>query len=229
MSAFTLTQLLARVRRKGNYPNTGNNPASPISDTFLTEEINGGIADYETLLDQRWEGYRDKTTPTSGMGEVVTVASVATVALPTDFLRLQAADILWSGVYRPLRRLTIARAYPYQLTTDIPDGYMLVGSSFELFPTPNGVYRLRLRYMPVTTVLVTGADSITIPNGWERYIVELALLAADQQQQRSIQDRATVLARLEAAIIAAAGDRNVAEPEQIPFPGESDGFFWYLP
>lgn len=217
MPAFTLTQLLARLRRKGNYPNTGNHPASPISDTFLTEELNGGIAEYENILDLRWEGYRDKT------GTVATVANTATAALPSDFKTLRSRPWIANGdVPWTLRRLNPDQVHAYYNQRAIPTGYMIVGSNFEFFPTPNAVYTVNLRYVPSSTVLVSGSDSITIPNGWERYPIELALLAVDQQQQRSIQDRMGVLQRLEAEVIAAAADRNVAEPEYIPFPGEGD-------
>ena len=217
MPAFTLTNLLLRLRRKGNYPNTGNNPASPISDTFLTEELNGGIAEYENILDLRWEGYRDKT------GTVATVANTATAALPTDFKTLRSRPwIANGGIPWILNRLNPDQVHPYYNQRDIPTGYMIVGANLEFFPTPNAVYTVNLRYVPSSTVLVSGSDSITIPNGWERYVIEIALLAVDQQQMRSVQDRLAILQRLEAEVIAAAADRNVAEPEYIPFPGEGD-------
>ena len=219
MPAFSLTALLARVRRKGNYPNTGNHPASPISDTFLTEELNGGIADYEKILDHRWEGYRDTT------GTIATVASTATVALPATFKTLRGKPyIISAGRPCVLRRLTADMTHRFYGQNEQPVGYMLTGANMELFPTPNAIYTVNLRYTPTTTVLVSGSDSITVPNGWERYFIELALLAADQQQMRSIQDRQAILARLEAEVVDAAGERNNAEPEYIPFP--SDALTW---
>ena len=219
MPAFSLTALLARVRRKGNYPNTGNHPASPISDTFLTEELNGGIADYEKILDHRWEGYRDKT------GTIATVANTATAALLSDFKTMRGRPwILNGGTPQTLTRLNADQIHRFYGQKDIPAGYMLTGANMEFFPTPNAVYTVNLRYTPTTTVLVSGSDSITVPNGWERYFIELALLAADQQQMRSIQDRQAILARLEAEVVDAAGERNNAEPEYIPFP--SDALTW---
>lgn len=215
MPAFTLTALLARIRRKGNYPNTGNHPASPISDTFLTEELNGAIGEYESVLDRLWEGYRDKTST------IATVANTATAALPSDFKSLRAKPYIVTGDRpMPLRRLSAEQTLPFYGLRDQPSGYMLTGANMEFFATPNAVYTVNLRYTPTATVLVSGSDSITIPNGWEKYPIELALLAADQQQMKSVQDRLTILARLEAEVQRAAGDRNQAEPEYIPFPWE---------
>lgn len=218
MPAFTLTALLARMRRKGNYPNTGNHPASPISDTFLTEELNGAIAEYEGILDRRWEGYRDKT------GTINTVAGTATAALPSDFKSLRAKPyIIFAGQPFILHRLNADQIHVFYNQRDRPSGYMMVGANMEFFATPNAVYAVTLRYTPTSTVLVSGSDSITIPNGWERFVIDLALLAVDQQQNRSVQDRLTMLQRLEAEVIATSADRDAAGPEHIPFPGEGYG------
>lgn len=215
MPSFTLTNLLARLRRKGNYPNTGNHPASPISDTFLTEELNAAIGEYENILDDRWEGYRDKT------GTVNTVANTATVALPADFKRLRSRPWIASGdVPCPLHRLNADQTHVFYNQRDRPCGYLFSGANLELFATPNAVYTINLRYTPTATVLSSGSDTISIPNGWERYVIDLALLAVDQQQQRSVQDRLGILERLRQEVVDAAGDRNVAEPEVIPFPWE---------
>lgn len=222
MTAFTLTQLLARVRRKGNYPNTGNHPASPISDTFLTEEINGAIGEYESVLDRLWEGYRDKT------GTIATVANTATAAMPADFKSLRAKPyIVTGGSPIPLRRFNAEQTIQFYGQRDQPSGYMLTEANMEFFATPDAVYTVNLRYTPTATVLVSGSDSITIPNGWEKYPIELVLLAVDQQQNQSVQDRMGVIARLENEVRQAAGDRNQAEPEVIPYPGEADR--WFLP
>lgn len=218
MPAFTLTNLLARMRRKGNYPNTGNHPASPVSDTFFTEELNGAIAEYQGVLDRCWEGYRDKT------GSINTVANTATAALPADFKTLRARPYIVSGG-QPfiLHRLNADQIHVFYNQRDIPRGYMLTGDNMEFFATPNAVYAVNLRYTPTSTVLASGSDSITIPNGWERFVIDLALLPVDQQQNRSVQDRLTILQRLEAEVVTTAADRDAGGPEYIPFPGESYG------
>ena len=223
MATITLTEFLLRMRRLGNYPSSGtNHPASPISDTFLTDCLNNAISDYSDILDARWQGYRDT------QATLATVANTATKALPTDLRTALAVDILEAGYYRPLKRLQNGRTYPFQAAAGIPIGYMLIGANLEFFPTPDAVYTVRVRYIPQATVLSSGGTtSMDIPNRWERYVVQLALLEVDQQQERSIQDRLSVIAKLEAAVTAAAGDRNVAEPEYIPVPGDRAG--WFLP
>lgn len=214
------------MRRKGNYPNSGNHPASPVSDTFFTEELNGAIAEYQSILDKRWEGYRDKT------GTIATVANTATAALPADLKSIRAKPYILVGStpYR-LSRLNPSQVDTYYGIRDIPSGYLLTGDTMEFFPTPNAVYTVNLRYTPTTTVLVSGSDSIAIPNGWERFVIDLALRAVDQQQNRSVQDRLAILALLEAEVVDTSADRDVAGPEYIPFPGEGvvPGFGYGLP
>jgi hypothetical protein len=212
MTAISLSTFQSRIRSVGDYTNS-----TKITAAFLTEQINDAIGEYSDLLDERWEGYRDKT------GTVVTVANTATVALPTDFLKARAVDVLDSSRYLPLRRLGIRDTYRFGDQTDQPQGYLHVGANLELFPTPNAVYTIRLRYVPTSTVLVADADTIDVPNGWEGFIIHTALLKVDEKEERPLGDRLQIIDRYRARIIAAASDRNAAEPEYLPFPGETGG------
>lgn len=215
MATFTLTTLRDEVRDLGDYNNS-----SKITDAFLTRQINKALGEYADLLDERWEGYRDTT------GTVSTVANVATVALPADFLKARAVDLLDGGRYYPLRKLGIRSSYGYDASTGKPTGYMQVGANLELFSTPNAVYTIRLRYIPTATVLVSDSDSITVPNGWEDFILHTALLRIDEKEERPLQDRKDTIAAARQRIIAAASDRNVAEPEYLAIPGEEGSVPW---
>jgi hypothetical protein len=228
MATITHTEFLARMRRLGNYPNTGNHPQSPISDTFLTDALNDAVGDYCDILDARWAGYRDTT------GTITTTANVATKALPTDVRTIRAVDILVGGNYQPLSRIEVGRTYQFQGQAGQPACYMDVAAGLEFFPTPDQAYTIRVRYTPQPPVLAASAGSgvvtsMDVPNRWDRYIVRMALLAVDEQQEKSIQDRMAIIARLELAVTNAAGDRNVAEPEYIPFPGEGHDGWWIIP
>jgi hypothetical protein len=215
MTIFTLATLRTRCRSVGDYENSRK-----ITDAFLNEQINDAIGEYSDLLDERWEGYRDTT------GSIVTTAGVATVALPANFLKARAVDLLSSGRYCALRKLQIRSSYGYDSQRGRPHGYMQVGVNLELFPTPDAVYTIRLRYVPTAPVLVADVDSIDVPNGWEGFVVHTALLKIDEKEERPLQDRLAVIDRYRARIVAAASDRNVAEPEYIPFPGEEGGGVW---
>ena len=212
MSTFTLTTLRDRCRVLGDYTRS-----SVITDAFLTEQVNDAIGEYSDLLDERWEGYRDTT------GTIPTVANTATVALPANFLKARAVDILDSDRYRPLERLQLRGIYRFENRTERPVGYLHVGTNLELFPTPDAVYTIRLRYVPTATVLVADADTIDVPNGWEGFIIHTALLKVDEKEERSLGDRLQIIDRYRQRIINAAADRNTAEPEYLHIPGDIGG------
>lgn len=214
MATITLATLIARIRRLGAYERS-----TVFTPTFITERINSALGEYADLLDERWEGYRDTT------GTVATVSGTATVALPADFLKARAIDLLDGTVYRALTRLQIKQTYGYT-STGKPTGYLHVGANLELFPTPNAVYTIRLRYVPTITVLVADADTIDVPNGWEDFIIHTALLGMDEREERDTNGRLAIIERAKQRIIRAAEDRNTAEPEYVPYPGEeSVGYF----
>lgn len=215
MTAITLATFRSRMRTLGDYPNS-----SVFTDAFLNDQINDAVGQYVDLLDSTWEGYRDTLTT------LVTVASTATVSLPADFHRARAVDILVDGRYAPLRRLTLRQTYGYDIQNARPVGYMLRGALIECFPTPDAIYTIRLRYTPAATVMSSDSDSIDIPNGWENFIVHTALLKLDEREGRDLGERMAVIERYRLRIQAAAEDRDVAEPEYIPVPGEEQE--WYL-
>lgn len=215
MTAITLSTFRSRIRLLGDYSNSG-----VFTDAFLTDQVNEAIGEYSDLLDSVWEGYRDKT------GTVATVASTATVALPADFLKARAVDILIDASrYVPLRQLQPGSAYGFDGTSGRPVGYLHVGANLELFPTPDAVYTIRLRYVPTATVLSADGDSVDIPNGWEGFVIHTALLRLDEREQRDVGERLAIIDRFRQRIIAAAGDRNASGPEYLVVPGS--GWEWF--
>lgn len=215
MTSFTLATLRTRVAALGDYTNS-----SVFTPTLLTEYVNEGIGEYRDLIDETFEGYFDK------VGTVATVAGTATVALPADFLKARAIDVLDSGEYRPLVKFAIAQTYRYT-QRGTPDGYMQIASNLELFPTPDAVYTIRLRYMPVATPLVGDSDAIDVPNGWEGLIIHVALLKCDEREERPLGDRLAIIDRYRQRVRSAAKTRNVAGPTYLPFPGEGRSGGWW--
>jgi hypothetical protein len=220
MTAITLATFRSRIRTLGDYPGSSGSVAPTFTDDFIDEQINDAVGQYCDLIDERWEGYRDTVTT------MVTVANTATVSLPANFLKARAVDVLYDGRYISLTRLQIRQTYGNDAQTARPRGYLMRANVLELFPTPDAVYTIRLRYIPAASVLSDDADSIDIPNGWEGFIIHTALLKLDEREERPIGDRLAIIDRYRQRIISAAEDRNTAEPEYIPMPGEEQDVFW---
>lgn len=213
MTAITRATFRSRVRSIGDYANSG-----VFTDAFLNEQINDAIGEYADMLDETFEGYRDKT------GTVATVAGTATVAVPADFLKARAVDVLVDDSYRPLHLFSISQTYGWD-EQETPIGYMHVGTNLELFPTPDAVFTIRLRYVPTAPVLSDDVTTIDIPNGWEAWIIHAVLAVLDEREERDFASRLAVCDRIRARIAKAAETRNAAGPRYVPFPGEGEDAF----
>lgn len=88
-----------------------------------------------------------RTTHNLTSTTLVTVANVATVALPTDFLEAKSL-VNQTNPYEILKPETATSLYtnnPSQ-TAGKPKGFTYVGSNLELAPIPDAVYSLKLYY-----------------------------------------------------------------------------------
>lgn len=216
MPSFTLASLRSKVRRLGDYQNSG-----PMSDAFVDESINEALAE---LVDLVGDVFQDHFLTTA---TVATVAGTQTVNLPSDFYDLRALDRQVStDQHVPLRRIQLLQATRYG-GRGTPRGYMLHGGAspgtIRLFPIPDGVYTLRVTYDPLFTALAADADSFNFRNGWEEYVLHAALLRLDMREEKPVGERMGMIEKAKARIIGSAAKRNSAEPEYLTMPGEDWG------
>lgn len=214
MTAITLATLRTRARQLGDYENS-----TVFTDAVMTPWVNEAIGDYFDILDEHFDGYRDTT------GSLSTTAGAANVALPAGMLKLRSVEIQIGGRYQMLRRFQPGgQSLGYDESTGQPVGYLHVGTSLELFPTPDAVYPMRLRYVPEMTPLAADGDSIDVPNGWEGFIVHSILLRCDQREERPLSDRLAAIDRYRSRIVRASQNRNTAEPVYLPMPWEGSSW-----
>jgi hypothetical protein len=209
MTAITLAQFITRARQLGDYAEDDG----VFTDAVMTPWVNEALGDYCAILDKHHAGYRDKS------GTVSTIANTATVALPADFLKLRAIDLSYGGKWGDLDRWTPETARSFT-STGTPVAYLRVGANLELFPTPDAVYSIRLRYVPTPTVLTSGSDSIDVPAGWEGFIVQSILLNCDIREERPLGDRKDSIAIKRAIITDASAGNDTSKPTYLPFPWE---------
>lgn len=215
MTTFTAAVLLDRVRKEGDYENS-----TVLTDAVMLPWLSTAHGEYCDLLDELWDGYRDTT------GTISTVAGTATVALPAAFLKARAVQLLYGDTYRALEPFEPSRQIlGHDLANGIPAGYLHVGDNLELFPTPDAVYTIKLRYVPTATAITATSDTISVPNGWEDFHVAKVLMKCGKRDQRSISEDMAVLADVRARVKRAAENRNVAGPKYLPFPGEGGGSY----
>lgn len=198
----TLAEVRAIVRFRGDFRNTARFP-----DANVDTEIQAAHCEWYELVAGVNEGYFDTEA------NVSTVASQAYVALPAGTWRVRGIDRLDCTEYVPLHQIGVAERNRYGRSTSHPAAWRLTARGADLFPTPDAVYSLRVTYTPVAPDLGAGTDFY---NSWEEYVVYATLLRLALNEERSTGEWQAQVDRQAARIVAAAGGRRSAEPEQIP-------------
>lgn len=182
MASVTLTRLVERARSRADMPLVGF-----ISAQELTDWINEGYqALHEKLVGAYGEGY------VSSSATLTSTSGVA--ALPATFFKLLTIETTVGGVVTTLLPYTVQErnAYRNAVWGHVKPRYALVGSNINFLPTPPNGTQFAITYAPEVTPLAVGADTVTFPNGWEKYIVAYA---AKQMLDKEESDTST-LARL---------------------------------
>lgn len=210
MAAVTLTTLRARAREL----------ADQVGSTFVTDAatsldafINAGL---DALYDLMVQAYGEDYFLTSSA--FTTVAGTATYALPADFGKLRGVDLLYTGNTRvPLSRFNFAernRLRDPLLAGEVPS-YRLQGSLLWLEPAPTAAYSGTLWYVPSRPLLVNGADSVNVPNGWEDYAVLEAAIRVGLKEEGDVSGLLSLQERMRARLEAAVESRDAGEPERV--------------
>jgi len=201
MASFSLAQILAAVRYRGDFRDTIRHP-----DSSVTVEIQAAFAEFYELVAGVNEGYWDT------IATLATVNGQGHVVLPSDAWQVRGIDLLDGETFRQLDQISIADRNRYSTETDEPRAYRLTARGADLFPTPDAIYTLRVVYTPSAPVLGAARDFY---NGWEEYVIFGALVRLEMNEERANAWQGQ-LDRQAARINASASGRRSQEPEYIP-------------
>lgn len=133
------------------------------SATYIPNAIKSAIKHFER---ERW--YFNEATTTT-----VTVAGTATYALPTDFMKLDTANITinsWKSRLDPMPYIEMdARDTGNAATRGPSRWYAIYGNVLRLYPVPDAVYTITESYQKRLTELSADADT----NAWTDDLEEL--------------------------------------------------------
>lgn len=228
MAAVTLTTLRARARVTADKANsTFIQDVATGLDAFINE---GHQILHGKLVDAMDEEYVEKEYAFS------TVANQSDYALPSDFFKLYGVDLTIGGIPRSLTEYTRPERNAFNFTrassrqawwsATLPR-YRLTGTNLRILPIPSDVTACTILYAPEATVLVAPGDSVSYPNGWERYIVLYAAIRmlAAEEQQNSVLEKA--LAVIDEEIEMTKQRRDLAAPKQVVDMDRVDFERWY--
>jgi hypothetical protein len=204
MASITLTSVRTAVRERGDLP-----LSAKFSNDFVDREIQASWTALHRLVESVRQGWFDKE------GTASTVANQAYVALPADCRIVKGVDVLDSGSqYIELRQIGLTDRNRYSASTDRPTAYRLSERGFELYPTPNAIYTLRVTYGRKVTAL--GGTAVDVDEEWQDYVVWSTILRVAASEERPMSDYAAMAQRAEEAIRSGGGDRRQQEPEYLP-------------
>lgn len=207
--SVSLTTLRALVRERADMVGSAF-----VADTAtgLDAWINEG---YQRLHGLLVEAMGDEYV--ESQATLTTVAGTSDYALPATFFKLYGIDLPVGGSTRTLRPFT--RGERNSLTAVNPSWltvprYRVTGSNLRLLPAPQSVMVGTIFYAPVCPTLTAGSDSVSVPNGWELYIVLYAAIQALLKEESDVRGLREELSKLEANIIKLRDDRDQAFPHQ---------------
>ena len=171
MASITLTVLRARVRERADMVGS-----SFVADTATgldawINEANQKL--HGMLVDAMGEEY------VSSSASFTTIAGTSDYAVPAGFYKLYGVDLDYHGIMRSLKQYTRAERNTYrELYPEFLPRYSLVGTNIRLYPIPSAGLTGAILYAPEATILSGGSDTVSYPNGWERFIVIDAAIQA---------------------------------------------------
>lgn len=150
------------------------------------------IVDAMTEIQQQLE--REPELPDflrKGYGGLTTTALLATVAVPTDFIREFQEDILFirnaDGEETPVikdEKGFLRVRYPTSEDPGVPKRYALISGFFQFFPTPDAIYTIDGTYYGKDAVLSTN-----IENKWLKELPEILIARAGLTLAAALRDK----------------------------------------
>lgn len=215
----TLTTLRARARSRADMPTAG----------FVADDANGidawineGVQKlYELLVKAFGEGWAEDTytfNTVSGTSDYNFSGS--------DVIVIYGVEALIGGVYVALDRYEAREESSLKNRARAgwtnPPKYRFIGGGLDtatavpmkirLLPAPDGAYPVVIRLAPGFTLLDAGADTVTFPNGWERYVVCYTAIQMLRKEESDTTGLESELAKMEAELEELAQRRVIDQP-----------------
>lgn len=206
MGTVTLATLRSRARERADMVGS-----SFVSDSGFNDWINEANQKlYSLIVDAFGEDYFRSTQ------SFTTVASQSDYPLPSDFYKLVGVDLSYHGIWRSLTRYERAERNTFrELKPEALPRYAIVGSNLRLYPAPTAGLSGSILYIPEAPLLTADGNSVSYPNGWERYIVIDAAIQALIKEETNVNALLSEREKIEREIRDAKENRDMATPKQV--------------
>lgn len=107
---------------------------------------------------------------------ISTEANVSGYTLPSNFSRI--IDLYNTETKEPLEEFAVTDYDGSPTSTGRPYGFTVIGTTITLYPTPDGVYPLAMRYWKLPDDMVEDADTPGIPAQYHELLIAYAMKKA---------------------------------------------------
>lgn len=222
--SITLAQLKSQARDRADMVNS-----QFVSDNELVNYINGSIAELHDLLIAAYDNDYFITEYTFS-----TVSGTDSYALPADFYKLRGIDSrVGADQWFTLQPFNFnERNSKNELLSYLAYGnnfrYRIMGSDLIFSPVPQGVYSIKLWYIPVATKLSSDSDTLNDLNQFSEYVIVDAAIKMANKEEADVSVLAAQKAELKRRIEVMAQNRNADKSESISdIYAENLDYLWY--
>jgi len=222
--SITLAQLKSQARDRADMANS-----QFVSDSELVNYINGSIAELHDLLIAAYDNEYFITEYTFS-----TVSGTDSYALPADFYKLRGIDSrVGTDQWFTLQPFNFnERNSKNELLSYLAYGnnfrYRIMGSDLVFSPVPQGVYSIKLWYIPVATKLSSDSDTLNDLNQFSEYVIVDAAIKMANKEEADVSVLAAQKAELKRRIEVMAQNRNADKSESISdIYAENLDYLWY--
>lgn len=208
--ARTLALLRAEVRARADIENDPH-----VTDAEVDRFINQSAAALHEMIVLACE---DDFT---GTQVIPTIAGVATYEFDASFYKLISVELTVNGYTRQIDKWTWAqRALFLNVATwglaSQPISYKIVGRDNIMFaPVPDGVYSVRVWYVPASVDMTDPADTYDGRDGWEEWVVLDAAIKAKTKAEEDVRTLQAEREQVYGRIAKAFGTKDQARPDSV--------------
>jgi hypothetical protein len=135
--------------------------------------------------------------------EITTIAGEATYTLPSLFARF--IDLFDSETHEPLGALDLRDYDALPPSSGRPSSYTAISGNLSLYPTPDAVYSLTLRFWRLPEDMEADSDYPEVPAAYQELLIAWAMKRA-YQRENDWQEATSWEAQWEKGVLKARGE-----------------------
>ena len=214
----TRLELRTAVRQRADIENSQH-----VTDTEINEYLAGSLAAFHALCVEACEDDFTKIATFSTVSGT-TDYSLATYVLEGAFTyyKVRSVHVSSGGLARELDRWTLDEWSAFQSTIlsgglvgGSPAFYRIIGGNIVLMPAPQGVWTVRVYFVPSPVDLSDDTKSFDGRSGWEEWVVLDSAIKCMRKEETDTREMVAEREKVEARVLAQVRRMDQAKPHRV--------------